>query len=180
MLTCQELGSGGCTFIIRSNCSLSWTWMKRLFGFLACCLGAVATYFVSIGAWLVLPFAGLELLLIGAGIYANARWTHRREVVEVGGNDLRVLRGGRALAEIKRLPRHWTRVTMRQDPRGWYPSLLLLECHGQRIEVGKALVETERLQLANDLRSKLSFQLDPHFTEPAPVPRGLDTADQKV
>lgn len=180
MLTCQELTSGSCAFIIRPNCSLSWTWMKRLFGVLACCVGAVAAYFVAIGAWLVLPFAGLEILVIGAGIYANARWSHRREVVELDGNDLRVLRGGRALTEVKRLPRHWTRVTLRQDPRNWYPSLLLLECHEHRIEVGKNLVESERLQLADDLRSKLSFQLNPHFAEPAAVPQGLDTAGQKV
>ena len=180
MLTCQKLSSGVCVFTIRPNCSFGWTWMKRLFGFLACAVSAVAAYFVAMGAWLVLPFAGLEILIIGAGIYANARWAHRREVVELDGNDLRVFRGGRVLTEVKRLPRHWTRVTLRQDPRGWYPSLLLLECHGHRIEVGKALVESERLKLAEDLRSELSFQLNPLFAEPAPLPQGLDTAGQKV
>ncbi len=180
MVIRHELDSGDSLFIIQPNGSLSWVWMKRLFGFLACSVAAVGTYFAAQGAWLVLPFAGLELIAIGAGIYASARWSAGREVIEIKGNDLRILRGRRLLTEIHRLPRHWTRVNLRQDPRGWYPSRLLLECHGRGLEIAQPLVESERLQLAEDLRTRLSFRLSPTFARTTPLPEGLDTASEKV
>jgi hypothetical protein len=55
------------------------------------------------------------------------------------------------------LPRYWTQVRLRQDPRGWYPSKLFLGCHGRQVEVGSRLVESERVQLATDLRSSLGL-----------------------
>jgi uncharacterized membrane protein len=154
--------------------------MKRLLLFLAACIVAVSAYFASLGAWLVLPFAGLELVVLTAGVYLNARWGATREVISLRGNDLRVARGRRTLEEVARLPRHWTRVTLVRDPRGWYPSRLLLQCHGRRIEVAAALVESERASLAEDLRARLSFPSAVQHTEPEPLLQGLGAAEQKI
>jgi uncharacterized membrane protein len=171
---------GGCAFEVRPNCALEWVWMKRLFLFLAACISAVATGFALQGAWLVLPFAGLELLVLGLGVYLNARWGAGRELVVLDGAELRVLRGRRHLREAARLPRHWTRASLIRDERGWYPSRLLLECHGRRVEVGRVLVESERDQLAQDLRRHLSFHSAAPHIEPAPLPAGLDAAQQEI
>jgi uncharacterized membrane protein len=180
MVTYQQFETGECHFTVSPNCSLGWTWMKRLFLFFGACLAAVAAWFASLGAWLVLPFAGLELLVLGIGIYANARWSATREVISLEGNRLRVLRGRRKPKEIACLPRHWARVHLRKDPRGWYPSRLLLECHGRSVEIGGSLVEQERTQLAEDLSARLSFHAGGPWHEPVPVPQGLDALEQKI
>ena len=180
MVSYQQFESGKCAFTVSPNCSLGWAWMKRLFVFFALCLAGVSAYFLSLGAWLVLPFAGLELLVLGIGIYLNAQWSANRELVTLGGNDLKVLQGRSRPREVACMPRHWTRVNLRKDPRGWYPSRLLLECHGRSVEIGKALVEHERLQLAEDLSARLSFHADGPRHEPVPLPEGLDTAEQKI
>lgn len=180
MVSYQELSAGESLFLIRPNGALDWSEMKWLLGVLALAVTAVAVYFASLGAWLVLPFAGLEILVIGIAIYANARWSAGREVIEIKDNDLRISRGRSRPAEVLELPRHWTRVSLRQDPRGWYPSRLLLLCHGRGYEVGRALVERERLQLAADLGSKLSFRLDPAVLTVTALPEGLDTASDEV
>lgn len=180
MVTCQELESGGLAFTVRPNCALGWRHLKRLFVFLAGCVAAVSVYFASKGAWLVLPFAGLEVLVIGIGVYSSALSSARREVIEIDGNDLRVLRGRRTVAEVSCFSRHWSRIALQQDPRGWYPSRLFLRCHNRGIEVGRALVESERLELAEMLRARLSFQPAPNLSEPFPLPDGLDTVSQKI
>jgi len=180
MVTYQQFETGKCAFTVSPNCSLGWVWMKRVFLFFALCLATVTAYFMSLGAWLVLPFAGLELLVLGVGIYANARWSARRELVILEDNQLRVLQGLSRLQEVACMPRHWTRVNLRKDPRGWYPSRLLLECHGRRVEIGQSLVESERIQLADDLSARLSFHTDGPWHEPVPVPQGLDAAEQKI
>ena len=180
MVVYQRLDSGDCTFTVQPNCALGWVWMKRLFVFLATCIGAVAAWFVSKGAWLVLPFAGLEVVVLAIGVYLNGRWGATREVIALKAADLRVYRGHRELKEVIRLPRHWSRASLQRDPRGWYPSRLVLECHGRRVEVGAALVEAERLALTDDLRAELGFQPTAHNTEPEPVPAGIDTAEQQI
>jgi uncharacterized membrane protein len=157
MAVFQEQDSGGFRYEVRPNCALSWRWTKRLFWFFACCLAAVAAYFASVGAWLVLPFAGLELAVLGAGLYLSALAGHTREVIEVGEAGIKVLRGRRNLAEVARFPAYWTLVALRRDPRGWYPSRLLLTCHGMGIEIGAKLVETEREALASSLEKTLGF-----------------------
>jgi len=180
MVTYRQFDSGECSFMLVPNCSLGWAWMKRVFLFFGLCLAAVATYFAYLGAWLVLPFAGLELLILGIGIYANARWGATREQVSLNGNRLRVMRGRGKPEEVACLPRHWTRIKLRKDPRGWYPSQLLLQCHGRTVEIGKALVESERIQLAEDLSARLSFHAGALRHKPAPIPEGLGTAEQKI
>ena len=176
MAVFQEQDSGCCRFEIRPNCALSWPWTKRLFWFFACCLAAVAGYFASVGAWLVLPFAGLELAVLGAGLYLSALAGHTREVIEVGEAGIKVLRGRRNLTEVARFPAHWTLVALRRDPRGWYPSRLLLTCHGRGIEIGAKLVETEREVLASSLEKTLGFgRLPGDRAASEPVSSGVDS-----
>ena len=180
MVEYQKLDSGDCTFTVQPNCALGWVWMKRLFLFLTACIGAVAAWFVSQGAWLVLPFAGLEVAVLGLGVYLNSRWGATREIIEFRAADLRVYRGRRELKEVIRLPRHWSRASLLQDPRSWYPSRLLLECHGRRVEIGAALVEAERVALTEDLRAELGFHSNSHHIEPEPIPAGIHTAEQHI
>lgn len=158
MLVSEYPAEGVCRFTLKPNCSLSWRWVRRLVGGLACCILGVGAYWVSLGAWLVLPFTGLELLVLGLGFYLSSVAGHRREVIEIVGDDLRILRGGRRLEEVTRLSRYWARATLSHDPSGWYPSRLVLRCHGRRIEIAARLVEAEREDLAAELQGWLGLQ----------------------
>ncbi len=106
----------------------------------------------------MLPFTGLELLVLGFGFYLSSVAGHRCEVIEIVGDDLRILRGGRRLEEVTRLSRYWARATLSHDPSGWYPSRLVLRCHGRRIEIAARLVEAEREDLAAELQGWLGLQ----------------------
>lgn len=157
MLVAETPAEGACRYTLRPNCSLSWRWVKRLLVGLALCMAAVSAYWVVLGAWLVVPFTGLELLVLGLGFYLCSVAGHSREVIEIEGADLRVLRGHRRLVEVARFPRYWTQVVLSRDPRGWYPSRLVLRCHGRRCEVAARLVEAEREDLAAALQSWLGL-----------------------
>jgi uncharacterized membrane protein len=180
MVSHQQQDSGDCAFVLRPDRALNWVWVKRLFLFLTLCILTVAAYFAHLGAWLVLPFAGLEIGVLAVGLYLNARSGSGREVIDLSGSELRVLRGRRELAEVARMHRHWTRASLIRDPRGWYPGRLLLQCHGRSIEIGRALVESERDRLAQDLQARLSFHSAVQCSAPAPIPEGLGAAEQKV
>lgn len=148
----------GCAYTLQPNCAMNWRWTKRLFLGVFCCMAASSVYWVSLGAWLVLPFFGLELLVLGLGLYLSAVAGSTREVVHIDGNQVRILRGRSQLEAVTTLPRHWTRVVLIQDPRGWYLSRLQLRCHGKQVEIASKLVESERLDLADELGGQLGFR----------------------
>jgi len=176
MVEHSEGTEGQATFVIWPHSALDWAGMRHLLCVLTAAIAAVALFSALHGAWLVLPFAGLEALVVCGGIYLNARWAVTREVIRLEGPDLILSRGRRDLTDVVRLPRFWTRVALVADPRGWYPSRLFLESHGRRFEIGSALVEAEREGLATALRRQLGPAPALHLTKPAPLPQGLPTA----
>jgi uncharacterized membrane protein len=162
-------------YTLRPNRSLDWRTTKGLFLGFALCMGLFSAYWVAQGAWLVLPFFGLELLVLGLGLYLSALACGRREVIEIDGAELRVLRGGRHLEHTERLPRYWTRVVLSTDPAGWYASRLWLVAHGRRVRMGAALVEAERLALAAELTRQLGVSpaIFHHRSDPVVSGAGL-------
>lgn len=148
----QNSDSDEAVIIIIPNRNLSWRQSKWLFLFFAFFCALVAVCFWSIGAWLVAPFAGLEILLIGIAIYCQSCFAHSRQTISIDNNHLRVSSSLSNQSE-KCFHKAWLKVIQNHDPRGWYPSRLLIGAHGEYIEVGKTLIEEEREVLARNLRS---------------------------
>ncbi|GAB4350968.1 MAG: hypothetical protein Kow006_14400 [Gammaproteobacteria bacterium] len=138
-------------FVLRPNRSLNWKAACAAFSVFVGFTVVIAIYFASQGAWLVLPFAGAELLVLGIGLYACSLRTHTQEVVRIETDSIRIQRGRRRPSSEIHLPRAWARVVLISDTRHWYPSRLLIRSHGKSVEVGSHLVESERLHLADQL-----------------------------
>jgi uncharacterized membrane protein len=56
-----------------STCSISPVGLLRVFIGLAATVLAIGVGFALMGAWLVLPFSGLEVLMLGAAFLHHAR-----------------------------------------------------------------------------------------------------------
>ena len=122
---------------------------------------AIALGFLALGYWLILPFAGLEIALLGAAFYLSAWRAAVREVIRIEGNVVAVQKGHHQPESTQILPRDWVRVELARPRLRGYPTRLVLRAHGRVVEVGGYLNESERNQLAKDLRCWVS---------PAPVP----------
>jgi uncharacterized membrane protein len=59
--------------ILKRNCSMSPAGLAVAFGALAALTLAIGVGFAIAGAWLVLPFAGLEVLMLGVAYFVYAR-----------------------------------------------------------------------------------------------------------
>jgi len=139
-------------FLIQPNCSAGWKATSWFFAFILGVTLIVNGYFVSLGAWLVMPFAVLEMLVLGVALYGFLKQANGRELITISDGELRI--------ERLRWPGHkqtwdfqayWVKVILRGNPATWHPSRLLLRSHGQEVLVGECLTETERRRLAKDL-----------------------------
>ena len=137
--------------LIQPNRNLTWNETRLVFLFLAFCVVAVAVYFLTLGAWLVMPFAGIELLVIGFGFYLHSCHAHQQQVIRIDAHNISVV-DAREDGPQFCFPRSWVKVVHTGDPEGWYPSRLFIGSHGKYIEIGKFLIESERETLADNLR----------------------------
>lgn len=136
---------------IAPNCSLSPRGAGLFFGSICLVSFAVAGFWAAHGFWPVLPFAGLEMVLLGWALQVNLRRRHHRETITVSDADVRVeSRDASHYVEVV-FPRHWARVKLRRPDSPLHPSRLTIESHGRRCEVGSFLTEQERRGLAQRL-----------------------------
>jgi uncharacterized membrane protein len=138
-------------FTARRNNSLSSSGRLLVFGFIFFVSVGIGLAFTLIfGAWLIMPFAGLEML----GLYLAFRHVDRHaadyERVAIAGNRLQVevFDGGR----VKRYDcnRHWAQVVCTGDG-----SRLALRSHGRELEIGRHLNQQQRLAVARQLKCEL-------------------------
>lgn len=146
-----------CSFVIRPNRSLSWRGAQLVFAGMCFVSFGIATACTLMGAWPVLPFAGLEMLILGAGLYLTARRSALCEVVSIHDDVIEIQRGRRAPVPVCSFQRAWARVVMWRPRSGWLPSRLTIRSHGREVEIGAALNEDEREILARELRRAIGW-----------------------
>lgn len=121
----------------------------------AAALAVVALYFTLLGAWVVLPFLGLELLLIWWAFRTSARDGRAFERVRLTRDELTIARvrpSGRG-QHHRIAPPHWLRIDLTSQPGG--DNELRLASHGKSLKIGVFLTAEERDQLASALRDAL-------------------------
>jgi uncharacterized membrane protein len=140
--------SAHASIVIAPNCSLS-VRGAVLFFLTACapCFG-IAGVLTFLGFWPVLPFAGLEMLLLGAALRISLARRHHRQTIVVSESQVAVQTTiGKIESEVV-FPRHWAQVKLRRSTSRLHPSRLVIESHGRQCAVGDFLTEEERRGLA--------------------------------
>ena len=115
-----------------------------------CCLG-IGIAFALHGYWPVLPFAGIEVIVLGIAFYLCLLRSQVREVISVNADVVTVEKGRHRAQEHWECPRAWARISLQRSPLTWYPSRLVITFQGRQVEIGKFLTERERCELAEEL-----------------------------
>ena len=142
--------------------SLSAAGRRRLMLAMAVLCGLVALCFWILGAWPVIGFCGLEGVLAIALIYLNGRRARASELVILTAASVRVIRtepsGKRSEAT---LPAAWLNVVLEET--GGRAPRLRLGLRARWLEIGAALGEAEKRDLAAALRAALYRARNPVF-----------------
>ena len=143
--------SAGLTIRLAPHCSLSTRGALYFYASACATPCAVAGLMALRGWWPVLPFAGLELLLLGAVLWHSLRRRDRGEVITVTDERIEI-NSQVARKQSIVFPRHWAQVKLRRAASPLHPSRLLIMSHGRSFEVGSFLTEGDRRELAGRLR----------------------------
>lgn len=143
-------------FVVTPNFSMSWKANKTLILSLSVLSFGMALAFAAQGLWMILPFVGLEITALTAGLYWCCLKATRREVISIDADYIKVAVGRDQVVQTTQFQTAWTKIVLRPSRVTGHPGQLVLRSKGKELEVGACLSQDERLELAASIKSALN------------------------
>lgn len=138
-------------WLLKRNCCLSPTQIGRFYASLCVVSLGIAAFFWSMGATLVMPFAWLELLIVGVALLVHARHASDLENIVLGNGRLVVELETAGKTRRAEFNAQWVRVTT-GDAEG---ALIEVSGQGRTVMVGRHVRPELRPALAREIRLAL-------------------------
>lgn len=138
--------------IVRPNRSSDWQINKRILFAVAALNLAIAAGFATIGAWVILPFAGLEVLALLTALYwVNWKLTYQH-VMHFQGDKLRIEKGIYHPRQSWCWPRENSRLLITVPERSDAALQISLSNGSEQVRIGEFLSADDSRQLMTQLR----------------------------
>jgi uncharacterized membrane protein len=140
--------------ITKPNASASTESVLKLLLSLVVLSGLIAMGFFHIGAWMVLPFAGLELVLVVLAFVVVLRHRGDYEKITFVENHVEIEQSVLGKIKLARFQCYWTRVTLREGEDG--KTSLWIGSRNEEVEFGRDTMDNvQREQVASHLKRML-------------------------
>jgi uncharacterized membrane protein len=110
-----------------------------------------------VGAWLILPFAGIEVGCVAVAFWWIERQTRDYDAVEVGDSSVSVIRVRGKRSETHTFSRAWVQIDIEQDGSGRARGLRLRQS-GQSVALGEFLHARELRAAAREIKAAVAQQ----------------------
>lgn len=138
-------------WFLKRNCSVSPAQLAWVYLSLCVVSLGIGVVFWFQGATLVMPFAWIELLVVGVSFWVYARHATDGEKISLQGAQLVVELESAGKLERAEFNREWVRVEPRTDDR----SLIEVSGQGRTVQVGRYVRPELRPALAREIRMAL-------------------------
>ena len=136
--------------VARRNNSLDSTGRLLVFAFIFVVSVGIACAFAALGAWMILPFAGLEMLVLYLAFHYVDRHAADYERIAIDGDRVQVEQHAAGRTQRFEFNRCWARVIASADG-----GRLALRSHGRELEIGHHMSGAQRRDLARALKRRL-------------------------
>ena len=150
MIKIEETTENNFLIEISPNYSLrGWNRIIFLSSLAFICL-SIGIFFLIMGAVLVLPFAGLEVVLVLTCFYLSFRWSKQKEIIYIS-NDKIKLEKGRLIKE-KTWEEFRSFVVLEVEKNQHNTDEFCFQSKGKRFYFGSFLNDEDKLILKNELK----------------------------
>ena len=138
--------------VLQPNQSFSWRANIYFLATMFTVSFAIAIAFLLQGIWMIMPFAGLEMLLLAAALYYCVRKTHRQEVLRFSMDEVVIESGVNKIEQEHRFRRYFTRVQVEKPGGSRRTQRIAIAERSHNVAVGEFLTEDEKNTLIRELR----------------------------
>lgn len=143
-----QMGEPRLRFCTTPNRSLGERFEKWVFAAIAMAVLLPALVLAGMGAWPVLPFAGLEVLLLVWAFRVMRRRCGDFELLEIDDTEIRIEIRQDGRRESRTLNRHWAKLIVRSGQNLGERVSLSVRSHGRETLIGRYMNDEDRLSLA--------------------------------
>jgi uncharacterized membrane protein len=137
--------------LLRPNQSTDWKTSIIFISIIAITCLAIGIGFAFAGATMILPFAGLEVIFVGACVYLVMKKTYKQEVITLTQETLKIEKGEGKIDQVWEYFRMWSFVSVERPQHPWYPAHIVVTSKGERVPIGDFLNEDEKEELVSNL-----------------------------
>ena len=141
--------------VAEPNRSASWQANKMVLMAMCAVSGTIAVGFAALGAWPILPFAGLEMAALGSALYYVCWKLRYRHVITLDHDLVRIQKGHYHPRQQWQFPRAKTALSVVPENHPWDGPDITVYSQGESVLLGDFLNRDERLQLLALLREDL-------------------------
>ncbi len=105
---------------------------------------------------MILPFAGIEIMVLLIVMYRVARQCYRKQVIRISADKIRVEQGVTQPHSVWESELFWTRMIVKKPGHAWHAPKVILRGRHEVIEIGAFLTEQEKNELIKKLRPFVS------------------------
>ena len=143
--------------MFKPNCSLTANGKLKAVLLLSAIPCLIGIGFSLIGAWLVMPFIGLEITALAYAFYYVNAHESDYERITIDGDKLVVEWCSQARITQHVLNPYWTKLVRHESPNGGLN--LGFISHGKELEIGRYLTKKQREALAEQLQKRVGSTL---------------------
>jgi uncharacterized membrane protein len=133
------------TIVLSPNRSATWGQTKSLLLLMALVVIGIAIVWSLVGAWLILPFAGLEVGLLALFMYKGSYASYQQQVITLDDKQIKVEMGVHYPKYNASLTRSRTYLAITEAETEYELIQLCLQDDTQQIPIGQFLNQQERL-----------------------------------
>ena len=150
MIKIEETTENNFLIEISPNYSLR-GWNRIIFlGSLAFICLSIGIFFLIMGAVLVLPFAGLEVILVLTCFYLSFRWSQQKEIIYISNEKIKLEKG--RLFKEKTWEEFRSFVVLQVERDQHNSDEFCFQSKGKRFYFGSFLNDDDKLILKNELK----------------------------
>ena len=145
--------------VAQPNHSANWQQNKHILITVGVISGLIATAFSVIGAWLILPVAGIEFIALGSALYVVCRQGQQRHIIRFCKDDVIIEKGNQQLTQCWHFKKDHCSLLVHRPAHHW--DAIHLEISGYaddgqtlQITVGDFLNKADSQQLLTTLKAQ--------------------------
>jgi len=155
MIEIQSTQSGASKrqqIILSPNKSMTWETNKKILMAMFAVAMIIGISFASIGAWMILPFAGIEVTIVGVGMYYVCWKLNFKQTITLEAESFTVQKGVYFPKQEWQWQASQTYLLKQPSRYRMSPPTLYLKHLNQKIEIGEFLNRTDKKELQKWLR----------------------------
>lgn len=135
------------------NRSATWQQTKWVIAIMVAVVMIIAIAWTVVGAWVVLPFAGLEVGLFAFLMYKVSVFTHSQQVIQISAASVDIEAGYRKKQTLARIPREQLDVFYSESDNNWELPRIALCSKEHKVIIGEFLNLEDRVKLKDTLQT---------------------------